>query len=256
MAGVLREFHVRRALVKICADRQSLGEAAGGQGAAVLRERLAAKSVVRVIFACAPSQEATLAALTAARGIDWHRVHALHMDEYIGLPDTHPASFRRWLKEHLVAKVRPGRVDYLNGDASDAEAECRRYADWVAASPVDVCFLGFGENGHIAFNDPPVANFDDPQRVKIVTLDEACRMQQTAEGHFPTLDDVPRQAMTLTCPVLLAAEHLIASVPGPRKAEAVRQAIKGPRSTACPASAIMDHPRATVYLDAESASRL
>ncbi len=256
MAGVLREFHVRRALVKVCADRQSLGEAAGEHGASLLRERLAEKSVVRVVFACAPSQEATLAALTAAPGIDWHRVHVMHMDEYTGLPDTHPASFRRWLKEHLVAKACPGRVDYLNGDAADAEAECRRYAVCVAASPVDVCFLGIGENGHIAFNDPPVADFDDPQRVKIVTLDEACRMQQATEGHFPTLGNVPRQALTLTCPVLLAAEHLIASVPGPRKAEAVRQAIHGPRSTACPASAIMDHPRATVYLDAESASRL
>jgi glucosamine-6-phosphate deaminase len=242
--------------VKVCADRQLLGAIAGEHGAAVLRERLVEKRVVRVIFACAPSQDATLSALLAAPGIDWRRVHAFHMDEYIGLPDTHPASFRRWLKEHLADKVPLGAVEYLCGDAADAEAECRRYADCLAASPVDVCFLGIGENGHIAFNDPPVADFDDPRRVKIVTLDEACRAQQTAEGHFPTLADVPRQALTLTCPALLAAEHLIASVPGPRKAQAVRQAVQGPRSTACPASAIMDHPRATVYLDAESAGRL
>jgi glucosamine-6-phosphate deaminase len=256
MPDVPREFVVRRAAVHVCDDREALGRAAADHAAILLRELLARQDRVRLVVACGPSQAATLAGLAAAPDIEWRRVHAMHMDEYVGLPRSHPASLRRWLDTHLAGHVDLGRVDYLDGDAPDPEAECLRYARLLRSAPIDLCLMGIGENGHIAFNDPAEADFDDPRLVKIVTLDEACRTQQTAEGHFPTLADVPPRALTLTCPALLGTEHVIVSVPGPRKADAVRKAIRGPRSTSCPASAIMDHARATVYLDRESASQL
>jgi glucosamine-6-phosphate deaminase len=256
IGNVLSEFMVRQATIRICPDRQTMGLEAGEHAAALLREALAEQPRVRLIVACAPSQQDTLAALTAASGIEWPRVDVFHMDEYCGLPASHPAGFRRWLDEHLGRKVSPGHVEYLAGDADDTAAECRRYASLLAAGPIDVCLLGFGENGHIAFNDPPDASFDDPALVKVVTLDQASRVQQVAEGHFPTIDAVPTHALTLTCPALLGARHLVSSVPGPRKAEAVRQAIRGPRTPACPASAVMDHPSSWVYLDRDSAALL
>jgi glucosamine-6-phosphate deaminase len=178
------------------------------------------------------------------------------MDEYVGISPEHPASFRRWLRDHLACVVHPGAVHLLNGDAPDIDAECRRYAALLAEGPVDVCFIGFGENGHIAFNDPHVADFDDPLMVKRVAMDERCRMQQVGEGHFPNLAAVPPEALTLTCPALMRAEHWICSVPDRRKAEAARNAIEGPIGPHCPASLVRAHPDAAVYLEPESTSLL
>lgn len=249
-------FRARQALVEIRSDPNQMGAAAAAHGAALLRAALAARARARIIVACAPSQAPTMAYLARAAEIDWQRVDVFHMDEYVGLAGTHAASFRRWLKQHLTGLVAPRRVHYLAGDAPDPQAECERYATLLAEDAIDVCFMGFGENGHIAFNDPHVADFADPLRVKIVTLDERCRAQQVAEGHFPSLAAVPERALTLTCPTLLGAEHLVCSVPGERKAQAVRCALEGPRTPACPASAVLDHRRATVFLDRASATLL
>jgi glucosamine-6-phosphate deaminase len=179
-----------------------------------------------------------------------------HMDEYMGMPITHPASFRRWLNEHLVEFVNPGHVHYLAGDAPDIDGECERYGHLLRSAPIDLCIIGFGENGHIAFNDPHVADFDDPLAVKRVTLDERCRRQQWGEGQFPTLEAVPREAITVTCPVLMSTEYVIGCVPERRKAEAVRNALEGPITNRCPASGVRLHPRAALFFDIESASLL
>jgi glucosamine-6-phosphate deaminase len=156
----------------------------------------------------------------------------------------------------VVDKVRPRSAEYLRGDASDVQAECSRYSSLLLAAPVDVAFVGIGENGHIAFNDPHVADFNDPETVKIVELDEACRRQQVGEGHFPSVEDVPAEALTMTCPALMRAAHLVCSVPDARKAKAVADAVRGPLTERCPASLLRKHPDARLYLDKESASLL
>lgn len=252
--SVAESYEVRQARVSVYDSREAMGTAAGRFGTQLIREKLADQQSVRIIVACAPSQAATMKTLAAEPDLDWSRIKVFHMDEYLGLPEDHPAGFRRWLREHLTSHVAAQRVHYLNGDAADPQAECERYAALLAEAPIDVCFLGMGENGHIAFNDPPVANFEDPLAVKVVELDEPCRLQQVNEGHFPDFVAVPTHALTLTCPTLLAAQHLVASVPGAAKAQAVHDALLGPRSTQCPASAIADHPSAAVFLDSESAA--
>jgi glucosamine-6-phosphate deaminase len=178
------------------------------------------------------------------------------MDEYLGIADHHPASFRRFLREHVVQKVKPGTCHYLAGDALEAIRESDRYGDLLRAQPIDLCCLGIGENGHLAFNDPPVADFQDPRAVKLVRLDDACRRQQVGEGAFPDLDAVPPYAFTLTIPTLCAARRLVCVVPERRKADAVRRALQGPVDTGCPASILRRQPHATLYLDADSASGL
>lgn len=242
--------------VEIHGNRGELGRAAGKAAASYLREVLARQSSARVIFACAPSQDEFLATLTAEPAIAWSRVTAFHMDEYVGLPADHPANFRHYLRRHLTARVTPGVVHELAGDAPDASAECTSYGDLLAEAPIDVIFLGIGENGHLAFNDPPVADFRDPARVKIVELDAACREQQVNDGCFPSLAQVPRQALTLTIPTLVGAARMYCMVPGRRKAAAVTAALQGPVAEACPASILRTHPAATLFLDRDSASLL
>ena len=242
------------ATIRVYPRGPALGQAAGSAGAAIIRDAIAGHGSARIIVGTGPSQDGTIAALVRTPDIDWKRVEVFHMDEYAGMAESHPASFRRWLREHLVDLVRPGQVHYLRGDAEDAGEECRRYGSLLRAAPIDVSFLGFGENGHLAFNDPGAADFADPAAVKPVMLDERCRRQQVGEGHFPDLASVPPAAITVTCPVLVSAAHLICSVPDLRKAAAVRDAIKGPLSTACPASLVMTHPRCAIFLDTESAS--
>jgi glucosamine-6-phosphate deaminase len=233
-----------------------MGRAAGARAGAILRQALAARGRARIIVGTGPSQNETIAALTAQPDVDWGRVEVFHMDEYVGMADTHPASFRRWLRERVVDIVHPAAANYMLGDAADADAECRRYAALLAEAPIDITFIGFGENGHIAFNDPGVARFDDPVAVKRVAIDERCRLQQVGEGHFENLAAVPPEALTVTCPVLVGAAHLICTVPDRRKAEAVRNAVEGPLSEACPASLVMTHPDCALFLDRESASLL
>lgn len=209
-----------------------------------------------VILASANSQIEFLEALVAPGGPDWSRITCFHMDEYLGIPADHPASFRRFLSEHVVQRVHPGQVHYLAGDCLEPLAECERYAALLAAQPIDLCCLGIGENGHIAFNDPPVADFGDRHRIKLVRLDEPCRQQQVGEGHYPNLAAVPQYAFTLTVPTLCAARRMVCVVPDARKAQAVHHALHGPISHACPASILRRQAHCTLFLDRPAASRL
>ncbi len=232
------------------ADRAALGVAAARGVAAAI----AALGAARVVFACAPSQDEFLAALLA-QPVDWAKVTVFHMDEYADLPEGHPASFRNYLRGHLLMHIAPRAVHLIRAEA-DATSEAVRYAALLAARPLDLVCLGIGENGHLAFNDPPVADFADPALVKLVALDEACRRQQVHDGCFPALDDVPTHALTLTIPALLSAREIFGVVPGGRKAQAVRDAMLGPIATSCPASVLRTHPRAVLYLDDAAASLL
>ena len=255
-----RLLRADRLAVEIHPDRAALGRAAGQAVAAHLRALLAKQGGARVIFACAPSQDEFLAALIAASrsaelGFDWSRVTAFHMDDYVGFAADHPQSFRRYLRAHLLDHVAVGAFHPLPAERPPAVA-CAAYAALLAAAPIDLICLGIGENGHLAFNDPPVADFDDLALVKVVALDEACRRQQVNDGCFPTLTDVPTHALTLTLPVFRDARRLSVHVPGPRKAAAVRATLRDPRSTACPATLLRDHPDATLYVDEAAAAEL
>jgi glucosamine-6-phosphate deaminase len=239
--------------------RAELGRRAAAHVFALLTRTLALQPRARVVFACAPSQDeflAELVALTRREGFDWSRVDAFHMDEYLGLERTHPASFRAYLRRHLLDHVSPGSFSELRGEAQDARGEAERYAALLAAAPIDLICLGIGENGHIAFNDPPVADFDDPVRVKVVELDHACRQQQVNDGCFATLAEVPTHALSLTIPVFRQARQLSVVVPGERKAAAVAATCRGPLGTACPASILRTHPAVRLFVDTDSASQL
>lgn len=242
---------IDRLVIERHPDRGALGAAAGAAAAGLVRGLLAAQPEVRMIFAAAPSQRETLATLVRAEGIDWSRVTAFHMDEYVGLEPAAPQRFGRFLQDHLFGLVRPGRVHFLDGNAEPA-AECRRYAALLAAAPIDVVCLGIGENGHIAFNDPPVADFHDPVAVKLVALDAACRRQQVNDGCFAAFDLVPTHALSLTIPALMAGRHLVCAVPGPTKRAAVARLLSGSIGTDCPATILRTHPDCTLHVDAES----
>jgi glucosamine-6-phosphate deaminase len=242
--------------VQVFASKKDLGQAAAEQAAGIIRAAVERRGEARIIVATGNSQLEFIEALVRIPDVPWNSVHVFHMDEYFGMSEDHPASFRRWIRQRVVDRVRPKSVHYLDGTAPDAEAECLRYARLIMEGPIDVAFVGIGENGHIAFNDPPVADFFDPNVVKVVTLDEACRRQQVGEGHFPSLEEAPRVALTLTCPALMRAEHLVCCVPDARKAKAVQAALEGPVTTGCPGSLLRTHPSAHLYLDQESASLL
>lgn len=241
--------------VRVHADRAAMGAAAAVEAGEIITRTIAEKGSARVVFACAPSQSEMLAVLRG-RAIEWPRVTAFHMDEYVGVAAEHPASFRRYLREHLLRHVHVREFHGIRGEAPDARAECARYAGLLQAAPIDLVCLGIGENGHLAFNDPPVADFSDPAAVKLVELDEPCRRQQVNDGCFSGLDAVPRHALTLTIPMLLAARALVVTVPGPRKAAAVRAALLAPVATSCPASILRTHRSAWLHLDREAAAGL
>lgn len=251
----MTDFHVDRLRVCIAGTRAELGAAAGTSAAAEIGECINTRGMARVILASAPSQNELLDTLTRVN-IDWSRVTLFHMDEYAGLDARHPASFRLYQRERVLDRSRPAAFHGIAGEARDADAECARYAALLAEAPIDVVCLGIGENGHIAFNDPPVADFADPRAVKVVELDDACRRQQVNDGCFSTLNAVPRHAITLTIPALMRGRALFCAVPGPRKGKAVRDTLRGPISTACPASILRTHPNATLYLDTDSAAFL
>jgi glucosamine-6-phosphate deaminase len=239
--------------------RDELGEAAAEFAAVVINEAIDARGEARVIFACAPSQNEFLAALIAHQDdpIDWSKVTAFHMDDYVGFTASREESFRHYLHTHLLQQLptRP-RFHEIRAETPVLAKECARYTALLTAKPIDLVCLGIGENGHLAFNDPPVADFDDPHCIKVVELDDACRIQQVNDGCFPNFDAVPTHALTLTIPALFSARHVSACVPGPRKAEAVRATLLDPISTACPASILRTHPCATLHLDTASASLL
>lgn len=252
------EFRVGSLHVEVYPSKKSASQAAATRAAGILAAKAGRSDSLlrRLIVGTGNSQLDLVRALVQEPNVDWGSIEVFHMDEYVGIAPNHPASFRKWLKTELADVVELRAIHYLNGDASDTEQECRRYADLLRAAPIDLCFLGFGENGHIAFNDPANADFHDPLTVKRVTLDTKCRTQQVGEGHFPDVGAVPEEALTLTCPFLISAKTLICCVPERRKAEAVRDALEGPISTSCPASLVRTHPHAFVYLDEDSASLL
>jgi glucosamine-6-phosphate deaminase len=254
-APLLSTFPAGRAEVQIYASSSLAGNAAAERSAQIIASAIAERGRARVIGATGNSQIPLVEAL-ARQDINWKAVELFHMDEYIGMSPDHPPSFRHWIRTRIEEKVHPAQVHYLRGDAADPEAEVERYSKLLLVFPIDLAFVGFGENGHIAFNDPPVADFHDPATVKIVTLDEACRRQQAGEGHFKDAASVPDRAMTITCTGLFRAEAWVCNVPESRKAEAVRAALEGPISEACPASLVRRHPKASVFLDTGSASRL
>jgi glucosamine-6-phosphate deaminase len=235
---------------------ESMGKAAAEAAANLIRELAAKTEVVPVVFATGASQMATLDALTATANVPWDQVIGFHMDEYLGISNEHPASFRRYLRERLTDKVKMRRFYGVDGSVSDGEATCRRYAELLREFNPQLCLLGIGENGHLAFNDPAEADFNDPQDVKIVTLDEQCRQQQVNEGWFPSVAEVPQQAITLTIPALLRIPKLIISVPEERKARIVHRTLTEEISTRCPATILRNHPNATLYLDPGSASEV
>jgi len=252
-AGV---FRVGRLDVQVHPTRDQMARAAADAVAAQLRSVLAAQGSARVVFASAPSQDEFLAGLAASPGIDWARVTAFHMDEYLGLPEGHPRSFGRFIRTRLLEKVPVRRAHYIDGVSTDPARECARYAALLTAAPIDLVCMGIGENGHIAFNDPPVADFSDPHVVKVVELDERCRMQQVNEGAFPGIGAVPTHAISLTVPALMSGRVISCVVPAASKAEAVRATLTGPIATSCPASILRTHARATLYLDPDSAGLL
>jgi glucosamine-6-phosphate deaminase len=229
-----------------------MGRAAAADIGVALRDRLARQNTVRMIFAAAPSQTELLDALARERDIDWRRVTAFHMDEYLGLPADAPERFGAWLTRHFFSHVAFGAV-HLIGQEPDPDREATRYAALLAEASIDIICLGIGVNGHLAFNDPPVADLHDTKQVKIVELDAVCRQQQVDDGCFPTLADVPTYAITLTIPRLLDADQLFCVVPGASKRAAVERSLYGPIGAACPASALRTHPRCALYLDQESA---
>lgn len=244
--------------VKIHDTRAEMGAVAAEDIANAIRSVLEHKEECNMIFAAAPSQNEMLAALIEEPDIEWNRVNAFHMDEYIGLAPNAPQGFANFLRAAIFDKVPFRSVNCLDGTAAtkDTVAECERYSRLLFRQPVDITCMGIGENGHIAFNDPPVADFDDPELVKPVALDEICRNQQVHDGCFTALEDVPTHALTLTVPALMRAAQVFCVVPAKTKARAVYNTLLGEISTACPASILRRHPDATLYLDMDSASLL
>ena len=251
----MKEFTAGTLRVFVSENRAAMGAAAGVDAARAISLAIERNGAARIILASAPSQNETLAALLA-EPLDWSRVTIFHMDEYLGLAADHPQTFRAYQRERVLSKITPRAFHGIAGESADAAAECARYAALLAAAPIDVCCLGIGENGHLAFNDPPVADFADAALVKVVELDDMCRRQQVNDGCFPALADVPTHAITLTIPALMAAHALFCSVPGPRKAAAVRATVRDAVSTACPATIMRLHPSATLYIDSDSAALL
>ena len=242
--------------VRIFDTRAEMGPAAARDIKACILSLLETKETINMIFAAAPSQNEVLSALATDKEIPWNRVNAFHMDEYIGLPADAPQGFGNFLKAHIFGLADFRSVSYIDITAMDADKECERYAELLAKNPTDIVVMGIGENGHIAFNDPPVADFADPKAVKPVELDPICRNQQVNDGCFATLDDVPKTAITLTVPTLFAGDHLFCIVPAPTKAKAVRATLCDDIGEACPATILRRHKSAVLYLDGDSSSLL
>ena len=243
--------------VEVHPTNEALGEAAALFLIEKMNQILSVQDTVNLIIATGNSQLSLYQGLRKhASAVDWQKVRIFHMDEYVGISDQHPASFRKYLHERIVDIVKPLAFYGVIGDGGDAQAECERYTQLLKQYPADICCLGYGENGHLAFNDPPFADFEDPKLVKIVTLAEKSRQQQVGEGHFATVADVPKEAITLTIPALLNVKHVLAIVPELRKAEAVKTALTGPITEDCPGSILRKTPHARLFLDVESASLL
>jgi glucosamine-6-phosphate deaminase len=252
----LKSFQADALAVRVYRVQSDLAQDAAAMAQRHLQETLARQGAASAILATGNSQLQFLDALVALGGVDWSRVTLFHMDEYLGIDANHRASFRRYLRERVESRVKPGKFHYFEGDALLPLKECERYAKLLSAQPIGLCCLGIGENGHLAFNDPPVADFNDPHPVKLVKLDEACRQQQVGEGHFPNLEAVPQYAFTLTIPTLCSARRMLCIVPEQRKARAVKETLREPISPACPASFLRRQNHCTLFLDGDSSSLL
>lgn len=253
-ADPIRTMTFDQLRVSVYQDNETLGRAAAAEAALIIRRAVAERGVANLIVATGNSQLTFFHALRETPDISWPAVNVFHMDEYLNLAPGHPASFPLFLRRHIVDHVPVGAFYPVPGHPADVELACRGYELLLRAHPADLCVLGIGENGHVAFNDPPVADFDDPVWMKVVELDEACRRQQVGEGHFASLGEVPTHALTLTVPALRSAKQMLCLVPERRKAEAVRKTLLGPVSTACPASILRRTPHARLFLDRDSAS--
>ena len=240
--------------LRVLADRNLLGRVAAAQAATTIQHAIVKHGKARIIGASAASQFEFLEALTDTPGIDWERVELFHLDEYIGLPMSHPASFCQFLQDRLIAKTGIINFHLLDGEQDPAEV-IRRTNEAISEAPIDVAFVGIGENGHLAFNDPP-ADFETEEPYITVNLDEACRRQQVGEGWFPDLEAVPKRAISMSVRQVLKAKEILAVVPGPKKAQAVLACIEGSVSPLAPASILQTHPNATIYLDLDSAALL
>lgn len=254
--ATLQTLLVDQLSVEIHPDAAAMGYAAAQIAAQVIREAVSARGVANIILATGNSQQAFLEALRVISDIPWQAVNAFHMDEYVHLTPGHPAGFPLTLRRNIIDHVQIGNFFPVPGLAADLEAACRGYELLLRAHPADLCCLGIGENGHLAFNEPIDARFDDPQWAKVITLTEASRRQQVGEGHFASLEETPAQAITLTIPALLTAKHVLAIVPEARKAEAVYHALHDEIDSACPATILRRSPHARLFLDADSAAKI
>lgn len=251
---MIRSFKKDKLTVKIYRSREDLGRESALEAGNKIKELLKSQESINIIFAAAPSQNEFLQNLIMQEGIEWERINAFHMDEYIGLAPTAPQGFGNFLKERIFS-LRPFRsVNYLNGQCESTDDECARYAQLLTANPVDIVCMGIGENGHIAFNDPHVADFNDRKLVKVVELDLQCRQQQVNDGCFESIDQVPTHALTLTIPALLKGRFLFCMVPGMTKAQAVANTIEQEVSERYPSTILRDHIAANLYLDNLSAT--
>jgi glucosamine-6-phosphate deaminase len=253
---MIRQFHKDKLEVKIFESRKEMGSIAANEIAEKLKKLLSQKNEVRMIFAAAPSQDDMTNNLVKIKDIDWQRVVAFHMDEYIGLNKDASQRFGSYLKERVFDKLPFKEVHLLASNDGDSEKLCVNYSEKINENPIDIICMGIGENGHIAFNDPPIADFNDTKLVKIVELDNICRQQQVNDGCFTSFAEVPEKAITLTVPVFMNAKHLFCVVPKETKAAAIKRTLNGEISTQCPSTILREHPSAKLYLDKDSAQKL
>jgi glucosamine-6-phosphate deaminase len=243
-------------LVSIYPTNKEMGMAAAQEAADVMRKAIQGHGHANIIIATGNSQLSFLEALSTRDDVDWSRINVFHMDEYVGIPADHPASFPLFLHRHIIDKVKPKNFYPIVGQTKDPEETCRRYEQLLRENPADLCALGIGENGHLAFNDPPLARFDEPKWVHVVRLADSCKRQQVGEGHFKSIEDVPAEAISLSIPALLAAKRVLAIVPEGRKADIVDQTLRGIISPLVPASILRQTAHAHLYLDVDSGAKV
>ncbi len=250
------DFETDMLKIKIFEDDINMGQAAAEYASEVLNRSIRDKGAANIIIATGASQFTFYDALRKTQDLDWNRVTVFHLDEYVGMSDKHPASFRKYLKDRILQYVKVKKVYFLNGENENLEAEIDRYEALLESTEIDLACIGIGENGHIAFNDSPIADFNDPHLVKMVELDEDCRKQQWGEGWFPTLNEVPTHALSLTVPAIMKANIISCVVPDARKAQAVYNTVNSEISEKCPATILRTHSDCTLYLDRNSAQKL
>jgi len=251
-----RTLQVDSLKVRILEKSEELGAAAAAFVSEKISSAIREKNLANIILATGASQFEFLDALRQDDTVEWSKITVFHLDEYLDMDAQHPASFRKYLRERILDEVNPGQVHFINGDVGDADGEIERYENLLQTHEIDVACIGIGENGHIAFNDPHVADFRDSRLVKIVKLDERSRNQQYGEGWFDTFDEVPKRAITLTIPAILRSQTISCAVPARRKAEAVYRTLNGPISTECPATVLRRHNDTVLFLDSDSAGKL